>query len=175
MSDIDAITSELRALAAGVDKAQANAAAADSQAQEIAARATRSGFTGIAMGMSRIREAIREVRAGLAGVSRSVSEATAPVAAAPKERSPQQTVAVLTPAAGKIAAARDGIAAAVAKVDEAQRLTAAVLQGGQPGPMLAALEATRKVLIQVAQRCAAANQQVDAASVAARQIGNQGN
>lgn len=175
MSDIDTISNELRALAAGLDKAQANAAAADSRAQEIAARAARSGFTGIAAGVSRIREAIREIRGRLAGVSRSVSEAAAPVAAAPKELSPQQTVVVLTPATEKITAARDGIAATVAKVDEAQRLTAAALQGGQPGPMLAALEAVKQVLIQVAQRCAVANQQVGAAIAAARQVGDQGN
>jgi hypothetical protein len=175
MSDIDTISNELRAIAAGIDQAQNNAAAADSQAQEIAARTATSGFTGIVAGMSRIRDAITEVRARLTAASGSVAEAAAPVAAAPKQPSPQETITVLASATEKVTAARDGIVTALAKVDETQQLTAAILQGGQPGPMLAALETVKQVLIQVAQRCAAAAQHASAAISAARQAGGQGN
>ena len=175
MSDIDTIVKELRAVAAGIERARANAAAAGSKAQEISARAAQSGFAGIATGMSQVRTMINELQAQLAAVNRSAAEAAVPVTAAPKELSPQQTIAALAPVTEKVDAVRDGIALAVAKIDEAHRRTAAVLQGGQPGPLLAALAAVKHLLIQITQRCAAAKQHVNTVMDAARQVGNQGN
>lgn len=175
MSHIEKITGELRAMTAGVDRAQGNAAGADAKAQEIAARAARSGFTGIAAGMSRLRNEIAEVRARLAGVGSFINEAATAVAAAPKEMSPEQTIAVLAPVQEKVSGVRDQITATIAKVEETKQLAAAVLRGGQPGPMISALDSIKQVLVLVAQRGGTAKQQVEIAVGEARQVGESGN
>jgi Family of unknown function (DUF6244) len=136
VSHIEKITGELRAMPAGVDRARGNAAAADAKAREIAAR---SGFTAIAAGVSQVRSAIAEVRAMLVGVGSSINEAAAAVAAAPRQMSPEQTVAVLSPVREKVGGVRTGSRATIIKVEETKQVTAAVLRGGQPGPMVSAL------------------------------------
>jgi hypothetical protein len=175
MSHIEKITGELQAMAVGVDRAQANAAAADARAQEVAARAARSGFTGIAAGVTRLRHAIGEIRTRLASVDGSINEAATLVAAAPKEMSPEQTIAVLTPVQQKVDAVRDGMAAAIAKVDETKQLAATVLRGGQPGPMISALDSIKQVLVLVTQRAGTAKHHVETGVGEAQQIGESGN
>jgi Family of unknown function (DUF6244) len=174
VSDIETISNELHAIAGAVDRAQAATASTGGRAQEIAARAAQSGFTGIAAGMSQIRDVVGEIRVRLADVNRTVAEAAALVAAVPKEPSPDRIIAALVPAGEKVSAARQGVAAVVARVDETQRLVAGVLQGGRPGPMLAALAAIKQVLVEVAQRCDAADKQVGTAISAAGQVGGSG-
>jgi hypothetical protein len=174
MPHLDAVADELRALAAGVEQARSGATVADSQVEEIATRAALSGFAGVALGVVRIRQAISELRARLGIVGTAVSEAVAVVTAAPRETSPQDTVAVLSGAAEKLAAARDGLVAALGMVDETQRSVVAVLRGGQPGPMVVTLDGLRQALAEQVQRCAAAERQVGVAIAAARQTGGVG-
>jgi hypothetical protein len=175
VSHIENVTGELRAMASGIDRAQANAAGADNTAQEIAARAAGSGFAGIAAGMSGLRRSIAEIRARLAGVGVSLNEAATAVAATPREISPEQTVAALAPAQEKVGGIRDDVVAIIATVEETKRLAAAALHGGQPGPMISALEAVKEILVLVAQRGGTAKQHVETAISAARQTGQQGN
>ncbi len=175
MAGIDAISADLQAMAAGIEQAHTAAAGADARAQEIAARAARSGFAGIAAGMVQVRRAIGEIRTRLTGIGAAVNEAVKPVTAAPQEMSPEQTITVLSPATEKLTAARDGIAATIGKVDQTRRLAATVLHGGQPGPMLTTLDAIKQILDQLTARCDAAQQHLRAAVAEARQIGGQGN
>jgi hypothetical protein len=175
MSHIEKITGELRTMIAGVDKAHANAVAADGKAQEVAARAARSGFTGIAAGMTRVRDAIAEIRARLTNMSGSINEAVTAVGAAAGELSPEQTIAVLSPAQEKLSSVHSGLAATITKVEETRRLVAVVLQGGQPGPMLSALENIKQILVLVAQRGDTARQHLETAVGEARQVGESGN
>jgi hypothetical protein len=121
--------------------------------------------------MSRVCDAIGEIRAVIASVGSSVTEATATVAAVPKETSPEQTIGVLAPVQEKVAGVRDGVAVAIAKVEQTKQLTAAVLHGGQPGPMLAMLECIKQALALVVQRAGTAKQQVETAVAEARQVG----
>ncbi len=175
VSHIEKITGELLAMAAGVDKAQGDAATADARAQEIAARAARSGFTAIAAGVSQVRSAIAEVRARLVSVGGSINEAAAAVVAAPWEMSPEQTIAVLAPVQEKVGGVQDQVAATITKVEETKQVAAAVLRGGQPGPMVSALDAVKQVLVLVAQRAGTAKHGVQTAVGEARQLGGSGN
>lgn len=88
MSDLETIAHELRAMSAGIDQAQQTAAAADSHAQEVTARAAMSGFVGIAAGMAQVAHAIREIRHRLATVGQHLNQALAPVSGAGSRPSP---------------------------------------------------------------------------------------
>jgi hypothetical protein len=98
-----------------------------------------------------------------------------PVAHAAKQASPEETVAVLAPVLERMNTVAGGVNASIEKVNQAQKLAASVLQGGAPGPMLAKLDAIRQVLVQVAQRAAAAKQHLEAALQQVRAVGDAGN
>jgi hypothetical protein len=175
MPHTDTIIGELRAIQAGIDKAQSTAAATDSEAEKVAVRAAAAGFSMIAVGMSQVREAIRQVQARLGSIGGSVNEASAFVTAAPKEPSPAQVLAVLTRTVEKMNAAHGEIAACIGKVDETKLLIMRVLQGGDPGPMLSMLDTIKQILVLLAQRGGTAKQSLTTAINEARQTGNPGN
>ena len=101
--------------------------------------------------MSRVRDAISGIRTRLAALDGSIGEAVTAVAAAPKELSPEQVISVLSPVREKVGGVRDETVGTLTKIEEAKQLTAAVLRGGQPGPMISALDAGKQALILVAQ------------------------
>lgn len=175
MSQIEKITGELRALTVGVERAQGSAAAADRQAQKTASRAAGAGFVAVAAGVARVRNAITGIQGGLGRLAGSIGEATTAAAAVPNEATPQETIAGLAPVQSAVDAARDAAAGAITGVGEAQQLVAMVLQGGQPGPLLQALEAIKQVLVLVVQRTGGARQAIEAAIAQARQLGSSGN
>lgn len=175
MSHIEKITGELRALTAGVDRAQGLAAAADNQAQEVALRAAGAGFAAVAAGLARVRDAIAGIRGGLGGLATTLGEASKATAAVPQEATPDETTAGLTPVGTAIDSMRGAAAATIAQVGEAQRLVTTVLQGGQPGPLVQALENVKQVLVLTVQRTGSARQSVDTAIAEARQLGSSGN
>ncbi|MFG1953971.1 DUF6244 family protein [Micromonospora sp. NPDC048830] len=172
MSHIETVTSELRILMTGVDRAQGLAAVADNQAQQVALRAAGAGFAAVAAGMTRVRDAIASAQGGLGGLARSTGEATKMTAAVPREATPQETIAALMPVQVGVDSARDAAAAVIAQVGEAQQLVAMVLQGGQPGPLLQSLESIKQVLVSVVQHAGSARQTVEAAVAEARQLGS---
>ena len=175
MSGIDPIAADLAAMTAGLGKAQEAANAADNAAAQIAQRAAGSGFAGIAQNMSRVRDAIREIAVGAAAAGRAVAETGAPVAAAPTRPSPRETIAVLAPIAKQLDTVHGLVAAVIEQIGRAKQLAASVLQGGQPGPLLARLDAIREILVAVAQRGIAAKQNVEAAVAEVRRTGDAGN
>jgi hypothetical protein len=175
VSHIEKITGELRALMAGVERARGLAAAADSQAQEVTLRAAGAGFAAVAAGMVRVRNAITGIQGGLGGLAGSVGEAARATAAVPREATPQETIAGLTPVVSAADSARDAATGAIAQVGEAQQLVTVILQGGQPGPLLQALESIKQVLVLVVTRTGAARQFIEAAIAEARQLGASGN
>ncbi|MGW3787615.1 DUF6244 family protein [Micromonospora chokoriensis] len=175
MSQIEKITGELRALMTGVERAQGLAAAADSQAQEVALRAAGAGFVAVAAGVARVRNAITGIQGALGRLAGSIGEAAKATAAVPNEATPQETIAGLAPVLSAVDAAREAAAGAITGVGEAQQLVAVVLQGGQPGPLLQALEAIKQVLVLVVQRTGGTRQAIEAAIAQARQLGSSGN
>lgn len=62
MSLTDRIGAGLQAMAADVDRSQQEAAAVDHGIERIGARAVASGFVGIRVGLSRVREVLGQVR-----------------------------------------------------------------------------------------------------------------
>ncbi|MFI6160165.1 DUF6244 family protein [Micromonospora sp. PTRAS2] len=175
MSHIEKITGELRALMAGVERAQGLVAAARNQAHEVALRAAGAGFVAVAAGMTRVGSAITEIQGSLAGLSGSIGDATKATAAVPHEATPQETIAGLAPVQAAVDSARDATTGTISQVNETQQLVAMILQGGQPGPLLQALDSIKQVLVLVVQRTGTARQHVEAAITEARQLGSSGN
>jgi len=81
---------------------------------------------------------------------------------------------VLTPASEKLTAATLATAATIEKVSETQKLTATVLQGGQPQQLLALLESIKQTLIIVAQHAQGARKELDETLAEVRQAGQSG-
>ena len=162
-------------MAAGVERAQQEAAGADHAAQQIAQRAAASGFLGVAQSMARVRTAISELRGNLGALGQSVHETGTQVAAAPKQPTAQETITACAPLAEKMDGIRAAINGCVERVDQAKRLTAAVLQGGEPGPMLGRLDSIRNVLVTIAARVTEAKQHVETTLAEAKATGRAGN
>jgi len=141
----------------------------------VAARSAAAGFNLIAQRMRTVQSGIQEIGTHVASVGGHLAEARSAVGAAASQESPQKTIAVLGPAVAKLDAATAGIGSAIAKIGEVQRLTAAVLQDGQQGPMLSRLAAIKQVLEQVGHRGHAAKQLVERALGEARAAGDAGN
>ncbi|RLK09788.1 hypothetical protein DER29_6350 [Micromonospora sp. M71_S20] len=175
MSSIEEITGELHALAAGVERAQHLAAAADSQAQEITVRAAGAGFTAVAAGIARVRTALSTIQGGLGSLATAVGEAVKAAASVPRQATPQETIAGLTPVQQGIASAREITTATMTQVDNARQLVSAALHGGQPGPLLQSLDSIKQVLVLLVQRSGTAQRAVEAATNQARQLGSSGN
>jgi hypothetical protein len=138
-------------------------------------RAAAAGFASVTAAMARVREAITGIQGRLGELAGLLGEASKATAAVPQGASPEETIAGLTPVQSTIDSARDAAAGTIAQVTEAQQLVTATLQGGQPGPMLSALENLKQVLVQVAQRTSTARQFVEGAIAEARQLGSSGN
>ncbi|QDY07716.1 hypothetical protein FJK98_11465 [Micromonospora sp. HM134] len=172
MSSVEEITRKLRALTAGVERAQSLTAAADSQAQQIAVRAAGAGFAAVAGGVARIRMALSTIRGGLGSLAAAVGEANTAAASVPQQSTPQETMAGLAPVGQRMVSAREATTATISHVDDARQLVSTVLHGGQSGP---ALDSIRQVLALLVQRCGTAQRAVEAATAQARQLGVSGN
>ncbi|MEU5945969.1 DUF6244 family protein [Micromonospora sp. NPDC047465] len=171
MSHIEKLNGEFRNLLAGVERARGLAAAADSRAQEVGRRASVPASPPAA-GTARVRDAIRELQNGLAVFADSITAATmATTATAPHAATPEEAVAVLEAVLSAVDRARDAAVEAIARIARAQQVVAVILHGGQPGPLLDALESIKRVLLPVAQRTNTARQSVETAIVEVRQFG----
>nr|MDT0656695.1 DUF6244 family protein [Micromonospora sp. DSM 115978] len=176
MSSVEEIVGELRAVTAGLDRAQSLTAAADHQAEQIATRAAGAGFTAVAAGMARVRAAISATRAGLGGTAQMVGDATTAATNMPREAAtPEENIAALAQVQQGITGAREATAATIGHVDQARQLVGAILQGGQPGPLLQSLDGVKQVLVLVVQRCGTAQRATEAAVGQARGLGSSGN
>ncbi|WBB91397.1 DUF6244 family protein [Verrucosispora sp. WMMC514] len=176
MSSVEEIAGELRAVTAGLERAQSLTAAADHQVQQVAARAVGAGFAAVAAGMARVRASISAVQAGLGGAAGTVGEAATAAASVPREAAtPQETISGLAQVQQAIAGAREATAATIGHVDQARQLVGTVLRGGQPGPLLQSLDGVKQVLVLVVQRCGAVQQAAEAAVGQARGLGSSGN
>jgi hypothetical protein len=172
MSLTDAISGDLQAMAAGVDRARQHVAAVEHALEQTAARAIASGFNGIAIALRPVREASGQARVQLTAAEETIREGSRSLAAALQQQSPQEVITALTPMAATLSAADSGVAAAAATVERARRLVTAALQGGQPDPILSRLQQVSQCLAAVRARGAEARQHVDAALAQARQVGD---
>ncbi|WP_434740417.1 DUF6244 family protein [Micromonospora sp. SH-82] len=175
MSTVEEVTGELRTLLTGVERAQSLASAADNQAQGIATRAAGAGFVAVAAGLARVRSAIASIQGGLATLATTGGEAARATAAVSREATPQESIAALGPVQQGVTAARESCTATIGHVDTARQLVTAVLQGGEPGPLLQALDSIKQTLVLVVQRTHSAQQAVEATVNHARRLGAQGN
>jgi uncharacterized protein DUF6244 len=134
-----------------------------------------TGFAGIAMAIQQIRTSIGEIRQRLLGLTRSINEAAAPVAGASDKSSPGETIALLSPANDHVGIVGDGLAGLIDHVTRIQRQAGVVLRGGQPGPIIAALDQVKQVLAAVIRHSGLTQQALNEAIAEARHLGEQGN
>lgn len=172
MASIEEIVSEIRTLSNGVERAQTLAATADHQAQEITLRAAATGFTTVAVSIGRARAAIATVQGGLAMLSTAIGAATTAVVAVPHSPTPEETIAGLAAVYEGMTATRQVARAAITQLTDVQRLVTIALQGGQPGPLLEALDGVKQVLILVVRRSTGTQLAVEVAIHEVRRLGS---
>ncbi|MEV0732664.1 DUF6244 family protein [Polymorphospora sp. NPDC050346] len=175
MSLLDSIRTGLRVITAGIGRAGQEIVSADHGAQQVALHAAASGFVGIAQSTARVRQVIGQVQAGIGSLAVLAGEATTVLSAVPRQSTPQEAVAMLAPVMEKLNGIHDGVGGCIGQVDQAKQVTAAVLHGGDPGPLLARLDALLQILAGVGQHVNAAREQVVAAISEARRAGSSGN
>ena len=93
----------------------------------------------------------------------------------PQQATPQETIAALTPVQSAVGAARGAAGGVITQIGETQQLVTTILQGGQPGPLVQALDGIKQVLMQVVARTSGARQAIEAAIAEAQRVGSAGN
>lgn len=171
MSRLEQVRAALAGMAGGVGDTQVKAAAAETAAQHIADRAAQVGFTGIATSMASVRSTLAAVCRALSACADSIAEATALAATVRDGATPEHAQAGIAATGHKIGGVRTSIAAAVAGVDEARTRAAHVLKGGQPEPMIAALDAVTDTLAVIIRHGDIVKSLLDDSAEHARQLG----
>ncbi|MEV0608686.1 DUF6244 family protein [Polymorphospora rubra] len=92
----------------------------------------------------------------------------------PRQGTPEETVAALTPLVGELDELRARAVRCIAQIELAKQQARAALQGAEPGPMLAGLEAIQQVLGAVNVRVLEIRRHVEQAVIEARRIGDGG-
>lgn len=134
------------------------------------------GFPAIAQRLQACQQVAAEARQSIAGLGSTLGEMEAGVRQVPQEASPQLVISALTPVAqrsGELSQSVQGIAEH--HLGRVKQQIAAALQGGQPGPLLAATEQAQQALGRAAQEIGAAGEQVRAKVAQAQHAGNAGN
>ena len=170
-----AVVERLRVMQTGIEVTRTRGSAADNEVERIIARAALAGFSTIAVGMTQVREAIRQTHTTLAAVHTAISDASAAVTRAPVHESPAQAMTELGQAGQHLKTAHDGIIASIGQVDETRTLAMRVLHGGDPGPLLSILEMVKQNLVQVLHTGTAAQQSLTALIHSAQKMGRSDN
>ncbi|WP_344143481.1 DUF6244 family protein [Polymorphospora rubra] len=172
MSLVDIVQSGVQAVIAGIDRARLETAVAEDAAQRIAQHAIATGFIGVAQNIAIVREVIGQVQVGIGSLSLLAGQASATVRVVPRQRTPEETVAVLTPLSGKLDELRACAISCVAQIELAKQRTRSALQGAEPGAMSNRLAAIQQVLVTVNARVLEIQRHVEQAVIEARRIGD---
>ncbi|MBB4960274.1 DUF6244 family protein [Micromonospora polyrhachis] len=121
--------------------------------------------------MTQVREAIQQTQTTLAAIHVAVGDTSTTVQQAPVHESPAQAISELGRAGQRLKTVHDTIIATIGQVDETRTVAVRVLHGGDPGPLLAMLEAIKENLVQVLHTGTAAQQSLAALIHSAQQMG----
>ncbi|MFB6394986.1 DUF6244 family protein [Polymorphospora lycopeni] len=174
MSPVEGIGDKLRSMTEGITRTLEAITAADNIAGQMVEDVARSGFTHIGHGIVQLRAAVRELQARVAALGESINTTRTRVAQIPDQPSPQEIISVLTPVLDALTAMRNGIGATITKATEVQYLAIDLLRGGQPGPILACLDAVKQLLARTGQRGDATKVHAEALLSEARKTGGAG-
>lgn len=169
---IDATSRQVHAMAAGVAKAHVKTEATLRQVHEVAARAAGAGFAVVAIGLEPVSNALVGARATLGAAARTTTELAAILARVADQETVELLVATLAPVPAALCMVDADLMAARAAIGDARRHVVTVLQGGQPGPLLTALDNINEVLLLVRQRADMAQTHVATAIIGARRLGH---
>jgi Family of unknown function (DUF6244) len=175
MTHIDDAARELQAMGQGTGNARAAVAAAAAAATAIANQAAAAGFHGVAASMSQVARAITDLQPRLSGVGRTIEETATVVGAVPPRPTPEEAKATLGPAKERATTAGQSARAVMQAVDDIRNMATAALRGGQPGNLLAMLQAITRSLEEIVQRAGRAGAHVQRAIDDATRLGDAGN
>jgi hypothetical protein len=175
MANLDGVLGELQGMAAAADAAGGQAGAAGSVIEAAIGQASALGLDAIAERLSGIQATIGRLQGQIGAIGTSIREAMEPVAQAPKEVTPAEAVTVLGAAIQLVDTAGGAIRAAHALADAARGEGAAALQGGDEGPLVAALSGVGEQLDQASERRAAAEEMINEIIGRTGGIGGRGN
>ncbi len=108
----------------------------------------------------------------LAGMVTAATETVGMVGQVDADSSPGEVVSRLTPVAERIGSTAAGIAGVVREVDGVKSQVAAVLKGGQPGPLVAMVDQVKQALVPLVAVVGGAKRVTEETISEARQTGN---
>jgi hypothetical protein len=172
--ETEAIITGLGKASEALSEAQRGIAAANAKADEIAAQAhAQYGMHAVARQLKEVGELL-QVGHGLVGTSaQTLGRAAAEVGQVHVGMSPEEVTKHVSAASGAIDSARTQMFAGLDRLDDAITRTYAALQGAQPGPLVAMIEAAKQTVRDPALREANGAQDGIAALIAGGgQLGN---
>lgn len=172
---MESLRVDLAAVGSGLEHAREETSAADHAAEQIAAWAAGSGFTGIAESMAGVRAGIQEVGTGIGAVAAQVGETVVATSATPGQSTPEDAIASLVASMEMLDRVHRGIGNVMRTLDRAKQLVEVALKGGQPGPLRARLDVVRQTLLTVVTHLNEAKRHTDEAVAQARATGEAGN
>ncbi|MEV0728164.1 DUF6244 family protein [Polymorphospora sp. NPDC050346] len=170
----DSIHTSLRAATAAIRYTQEQTAAADHAAQEVAAYAAGAGFIEIAQQMTRVGDLLGQLQAGIGRLSVMVDQTGTAAANASTQPTAGQITAVFALLLDRLGTLSAEVRRLIGQVDQAKALTSVILRGGDPGVMMARLDAVQQALVIVGQHGAATLRNVEAVVAEAKALGGSG-
>jgi Family of unknown function (DUF6244) len=171
-SETESIANELQQVFGVINAGKGAAMAAVDKAGQVVQQATAAGFIGVAQRMNAIQSEIKTIHAMLGNATQTGQPATASLRAVNDKMSPQEATGHLNAAKGQLSSMRSSLHGVAQKVADTMAQVQAALQGGQPGPLLAMLNAVRQHLVSAAQHVDATTKRIDATIAKSGQLGN---
>ena len=171
-AETEAIAADLAGVLDTLSRAEVQVGATVEHANQIAARAAGTGFVGVATAVAGLGGQIKAIGAGLTRAADSGREAVAAVGGVKEQMSPVEANRHLAVAKQKVDGVRPALATVVQQIATVKAKVGVVLQGGQPGPLLARLDAIRQDVTVAAQRSDAVNAKIATTIARGGQLGN---
>lgn len=156
----------------GLAAAHKSTAAALEKAKDVARTANLQRFETVARSVLAVARKLEEVSRAITAENGKMRSAREAVAGVPKGASPEEIANRLGPARQTLADGPTRIAGIITLVRDAASSATAALRGGQPGPLVAAINQIRERLTPTHAQVQDAHQHVEAAIKGARSTGN---
>lgn len=171
-SQVEHARTSLRNVESGLAAAHTSTGAALTKAKDVARESGLRGFEAVARGVLAVARKLEEVSRAITAESRNMRGAAEAVVGVPKGASPEEIVNRLSPAKQTLVDGRTRITGIITLARDAQTAAHAALRGGQPGPLVSAIDQIRERLIATHKQVEAAHQHVETAIKEARTTGN---
>lgn len=159
MTDLGEITSSLHQLDAALRTAIGAAARAGRFAERVEQNLGKTGLRRMALRMREVSSSIRQTHKHLGVQAQGVAAVSSAVSTAPVASDPTAALAILEPAGARLSDVERILGLGVGRVGKQQALTADILRGAKPGPLLGMLDEVANPLRQAVEYAATARKQ----------------